>query len=106
MIAARILKDARTDAELSQRALAAAAEVPQSTVARIELGTMSPRVDTLERLLRAAGKTLSAQPRLGAGVDRSLIREFLRMTPGQRVRRLTGDARTLRMLDRAVIRGG
>jgi transcriptional regulator with XRE-family HTH domain len=105
MIAARILKDARTDAGLSQRALAASADVPQSTVARIELGTMSPRADTLERLLRAAGKTLSAEPRIGVGVDRSLIREFLRMTPGQRVRRLTGDARTLRMLDRAVIRG-
>jgi hypothetical protein len=48
---------------------------------------------------------LTAEPRIGVGVDRSLIREFLRLTPGQRVRHLTGDARTLRLLDRAVIRG-
>jgi transcriptional regulator with XRE-family HTH domain len=88
---------------MSQAALAKAAGIPQSTVARIELGVLSPRTDTLERLLRAAGQTLSAEPRFGLGVDRSLIREFLQLTPGQRVRRLTGDARTLRMLDRAII---
>ncbi len=103
--ASRLLKHARRRAGLSQRALAAAAAIPQSTVARIELGALSPRTDTLERLLRAAGQTLSVEPRLGTGVDRSLIQEFLRMTAGERVRRLKGDARTLRALDRAVIHG-
>lgn len=82
-----------------------AAGVPQSTVARAELGTLVPRADTLERLLRAAGFTLSAEPRLGIGVDRSLIQLLLRRTPGQRVRSLRGEARALRKLDRAVIRG-
>lgn len=105
MAAARLLRDARRRANLSQMALAQAAGIPQSTVARIELGSISPRADTLERLLRAAGQTLSLEPRIGVGVDRSLIREFLRLTPGQRVRALTADARTLRMLDRAIIRG-
>lgn len=90
---------------MSQRALAIAAGVPQSTVARIEIGTLSPRTDTLERLLRAAGQTLSAEPRIGVGVDRSLIRAFLSLTPGERVRRLKTESRTLRALDRAVIRG-
>jgi len=103
--ARRLLKGARRRADLSQRALARASGVPQSTIARIELGVLSPRADTLERLLRAAGQTLSAEPVIGVGVDRSLIRELLRLTPGQRVRLLTGEARTLRILDRAVIRG-
>jgi len=103
--AARLLKNARRRSGLSQRALAIGAAIPQSTIARIEVGALSPRTETLERLLRAAGQTLSVEPRIGVGVDRSLIREFLRMTPGERVRRLTGDARTLRALDRSVIRG-
>jgi len=105
MTAARLLKYARRRAGFSQRALAQAADVPQSTVARIELGALSPRVDTLERLLSAAGQGLSTEPRLGVGVDRSLIREMLRRTPADRVRLLTADADAARLLDRAVIRG-
>jgi len=101
--AARLLKYARARSGLSQRALSLAAAIPQSTVARIELGTLSPRTNTLERLLRATGQTLAMESRPGIGVDRSLIREFLRMTAGERVRRLKGEARTLRALDRAVI---
>jgi transcriptional regulator with XRE-family HTH domain len=105
MSAGRLLKYARRRSGLSQRALAEAAGVPQSTVARIELGVLSPRTDTLERLLRVAGQTLATEPRIGVGVDRSLIHELLRLTPAQRLRLLTADARALRMLDRAVIRG-
>src|SRR5437773_3844548 len=105
MAAARLIRRARRRAGLSQRALGRVAGVPQSTVARIELGQLSPRVDTLERLLRAAGQTLSTEDTLGSGVDRGQIREFLAITPGQRVRRLTTDARTLRALDRAVLHG-
>ena len=103
--AARLLKHARRRSGLSQRALAAAAGIPQSTVARVELGTLSPRTDTLERLLRAAGQTLGLEQRIGIGVDRTLIQEVLGLTPGERVRRLQTEARTLRALDRAVIRG-
>jgi len=48
----------------SGRALARLAGVPHSTVARIELGRLSPRTETLERLLRAAGQTLSTDSTL------------------------------------------
>ena len=105
MSAARLLKYARRRAGLSQRALASAAKVPQSTVARIELGTLSPRVDTLERLLRATGQTLSTEARIGVGVDRSLIHTLLEQPPAERLRQLTADARAARLFDRAVIRG-
>lgn len=105
MSAARLLKYARRQSGLSQRALASAAGVPQSTVARIELGQLSPRIDTLERLLNAAGASLNVEPKLGIGVDRSLIHELLRLTPTQRVRQLTAEAAAMRRFDRAVIRG-
>jgi transcriptional regulator with XRE-family HTH domain len=91
MSAARLLKYARRRSGLSQRALATAARVPQSTVARIELGQLSPRTDTLERLLVATGRTLSTEPELGRGVDRSQIRELLRLSPTARARRAAAE---------------
>jgi hypothetical protein len=58
MEAAAILRDARTRARLSQRALAEAAGTSQSAVAAIESGRKQPTVATLDRLLRAAGTEL------------------------------------------------
>lgn len=92
MNAARLVLYARRRAGLSQRGLARAAGVPQSTVARIETRQLAPRADTLDRLLRAAGHTLALEPALGIGVDRSQIRELLRLTPGQRARLAVADA--------------
>lgn len=77
---------------MTQRQLAAASGIPQSTVARIERGIISPRLDTLERLLRASGHQLEVEPRLGIGEDRSLIRDRLRMTPAQRARLAVREA--------------
>jgi hypothetical protein len=54
-------------------------------VGRIEAGTLEPRVDTLERLLHAAGRELESAARSGDGVDRSEIREFLELTPMARL---------------------
>jgi transcriptional regulator with XRE-family HTH domain len=95
MSAARLLTYARRRAGLSQRALARKAGVPHSTVARIELALLSPRADTLERLLRVAGQTLTTEPTLGVGIDRSQVRELLRLTPGQRARLAAADAAAL-----------
>jgi transcriptional regulator with XRE-family HTH domain len=100
VIAARLLKHARRSAGLSQRALAVAAGVPQSTVARIELGRLAPRADTLDRLLRAAGRSLATEQALGVGIDPSQIRELLRLTPGQRARLAAADAAVLEGIDR------
>lgn len=54
LIAASILKLARMQSGLSQRALATKAGIPQSTVARIETGTMQPTLPLLYRILAAA----------------------------------------------------
>ena len=52
--AANLLKLARVEKNLTQRALATAAGVPHSTVARIESGAMQPTLPLLYRLLAAA----------------------------------------------------
>lgn len=91
MVAARLVAHARQQAGMSQRALARKAGVPHSTVARIELGRLAPRADTLERLLRAAGSTLSTEPTLGEGIDRTQIRELLGLTTSQRARLANSD---------------
>lgn len=57
-VAGSLVWQARTDAHLTQRELAAAADVPQSTVAAIEGGRRQPSIPLLQRLLRAAGKDL------------------------------------------------
>src|SRR5215213_2396130 len=53
-VAANLLKLARLERELTQRALATAAGVPHSTVARIESGAMQPTLPLLYRLVAAA----------------------------------------------------
>lgn len=53
-----MVSQARLDARLTQTEMAQRAATSQAAVARYEAGTTSPSVRTLERLLRAAGKTL------------------------------------------------
>lgn len=89
MKTSRILKKARRQAGLTQRGLGELAGVPQSTVARIESGAIDARATTLARLLRFCGFDLEALPRLGAGVDRSQIRERLARSPRERLEDLT-----------------
>jgi len=88
-----MVREARRRAGMSQRELAKAAGVPQPSVARIERRTVVPRADTLDRLLGASGYELVVEPRLGIGVDRSLIRDRLRMTPAERVRLAVEEGR-------------
>jgi transcriptional regulator with XRE-family HTH domain len=55
MDAARTLRRARLGAGLSLRALAGQAGTSHATLAAYEAGRAVPRVDTLDRILRAAG---------------------------------------------------
>ena len=58
MSAATTLRAARRRAGLSLRALAARAGTSHATLVAYESGTKIPRVDTLTRILRAAGFAL------------------------------------------------
>lgn len=98
MKAARFLRTARRRAGMSQRELAEAAGVPQPAIARIESGKVQPRVDTLDRLLKACGSDLEVSPRLGIGLDRTVMRRLLRLTPEERLALAVADARGLERL--------
>jgi transcriptional regulator with XRE-family HTH domain len=86
MGAGPILKEARRKAGLTQRELARLAGMPQPAVSRIERDHVSPRLDTLDVLLRRCGVALDLVERPGLGVDMTLIRERLRLSPIERVR--------------------
>jgi predicted transcriptional regulator len=95
MTGARILRRARRRAALSQRELARLAGVPQSHIAKIESGVVIPRVDTLDRLLALCGEGLESVPRPGRGVDRSVMRELVKLPAGERARLAVTEARNL-----------
>jgi len=96
---APLLREARTRSGLSQRDLAARAGTTQSVVGRIEAGIGSPRWETVERLLAAAGFRAKVvlepitpeDPVMRAyqdDIDRTLLRENLDRTAEERVRGL------------------
>ena len=79
------LKDARQAAGLSQRDLAKRTRVAQPAIARIESGKVSPGIETLDHLLRACGRTLRVADRHGVGVDRTVIRRLIKLSPRERL---------------------
>lgn len=81
-----ILRYARRRAGLTQRELATLARVPQPAIARIERGAVSPRLSTLLPLIEATGFALEITPKVGDGVDRTLIRSSLERSPEERIR--------------------
>ncbi|HYO46571.1 MAG TPA: helix-turn-helix transcriptional regulator [Gemmatimonadota bacterium] len=104
MNAASLLRYSRARAGLTQRELAERTGIRQPGVARIEAGHVSPRVDTLSRLLMACGVRLDGVPRRGEGVDRTAIRELLALSPEERLRRAAAEARNLADFESAVHR--
>lgn len=79
--AATLLRDARTRAGLSRSALAAKANVPTSTISRIENEASDATITMLERLLSAAGArlTVEAEPNDGNPTLASLATAAERM---------------------------
>jgi transcriptional regulator with XRE-family HTH domain len=59
---ARVLRDARRRAGLSQATLAARSGTSQATISAYENGRKSPSVETFSRLLAAAGSRLVLKP--------------------------------------------
>ena len=83
-------------AGLAQRDLAARAHTSQSVVARIERGQTNPSVETLDRLLAAAGfelrKTLSLKPVIHSHMLEDSAR-ILRLSPVERLREVANVSR-------------
>jgi transcriptional regulator with XRE-family HTH domain len=95
------VRTARRARRLTQRDLARRTGVAQPTIARIESGRENPRLDTIERLLAGCGYVIEAVPQPGHGVDRTQIRELLRVTPQRRLELLRDDVRGLMRLEQA-----
>jgi transcriptional regulator with XRE-family HTH domain len=98
-ISGELIREARERSGLTQRALAERAGTTQSVVGRIEAGIGSPRVETVEKLLDAAGfrARVALEPiapedpvvrAYQRDIDRTLLRDNLRRTPQERVEAL------------------
>jgi len=88
MTAAEIIKLARRLKRWTQTEFARAAGVPQSTIARWESGRVSPRVDSLQRVLESAGLVARIELVADDRIDRDQIAERLSWTPINRLRYL------------------
>jgi transcriptional regulator with XRE-family HTH domain len=108
-----LIRQARKQAGLTQGELARRAGTSQPAVARLERGSASPTLATLERLVRGAGFELrlslvpiaALDPLTEAykrDVDRSLLRENLRKTVDERLRSLAEMQEFGRELERSV----
>lgn len=85
MILRNLVRESRKRAGLTQTELGHRADVPQSTIARIESGARTPSTDMVERLVRAAGFEVRAglgqsDPDIGSLFSRTLDR-----TPAERL---------------------
>jgi len=91
-----MVRSARRRAGLTQRELAVAVEIAQSSIARIESGSVAPRTTLLMRILRATGHELTVTRRLGDGVAGIVIDDLLRREPVDRVRLAIAEWRAVR----------
>lgn len=93
MVLRNLVREARKRAKLTQTELGRRADVPQSTVARIESGARTPSTALVERLVRAAGfeiRVSLGEPDPGTS---SLFARTLNRTPAERLADATRAAR-------------
>jgi transcriptional regulator with XRE-family HTH domain len=88
MRGAELIRLARSRRGLTQAELARRLGTSQSAIARWERGDVSPRVETLNRVLEACGFRADVELRDGTSVDRDQLRERLQWSPAERLRYL------------------
>lgn len=96
---ATLLREARHRAGLTQGQLASRLGISQAAISKLERPGVNPTFETLAAALRATGHELAieAKPQR-SGVDASLIRQQLKLSPTERLRGLEAmytEARTL-----------
>lgn len=84
----RLLREARLRHGVSQERLARRAGTTQSAISRIEKERVSPTVQTLTELLHLLGEDLVlGTEKWETGIDLTLNRGNLELTPGQRLQK-------------------
>jgi predicted transcriptional regulator len=85
--AAALIRKTRSEAGLSQAALAQRLGVSQAAIAKLERPGSNPTVDTLSDVLWTTGRLLElSAPVRRLGVDESLVRQQLELSPANRLR--------------------
>ncbi|MGI9119261.1 MAG: helix-turn-helix domain-containing protein [Acidimicrobiales bacterium] len=82
-----LIREARLRAGLTQAELARRAGTSQPAIARYERGDVSPRVATLDRIIRACGLELVPALVDYDDHDRTLAFRLMDLTPGERFHR-------------------
>jgi transcriptional regulator with XRE-family HTH domain len=96
---ADIVRQARSDAGLTQAELAERAATSQSAIARLESGGANPRLSTLEDVLAATGHELAiAASAENSGIDETQIAANLRLSPAERLDRFQSAHENTRKL--------
>ena len=85
MISARLIREARLRAGLTQAELAARARTAPSAIGRWERGEVKPSLETVIEICRAAGYELSFSVTPADAHDRTLIWACLRRSPAERL---------------------
>jgi len=84
--ASALLRTARRNASLTQTDLARRLGVSQAAIAKLERPGANPTMATVEAALWATGHRLVLDaPARRVGVDESLIRQHLELTPSERL---------------------
>jgi transcriptional regulator with XRE-family HTH domain len=83
-----LIRDVRRRHGVTQQQLAARAQTSQAAISRIERGVVSPTIETATRLVDLLGEELrlSAEP-VDYGHDRTLLRDNLKLSPEERIRK-------------------
>jgi transcriptional regulator with XRE-family HTH domain len=101
-----IVKQARLAAGLSQAELASRMGTTQSAVARLESAGANPRLETIQRAVRAAGQTLEVTMRPARPeVDETMIAANLRLDPAERLGRFASAYESVAKLARKTAPG-
>lgn len=98
MRASAILRECRRRSGLTQRELATRASTAQSVIARIERGLTQPSLETLERIVAAAGFSLQIELAEPVELDPQLLEDvdrILSLSPEERLREVANVDRFL-----------
>ena len=91
-----LLREARRRHGVSQARLAVRAGTTQSAISRIERDQVSPTVETMRSLLHLLDDDLELRvAQNDSRIDRSMIRERLKLTPSERIDDRTAFTKSL-----------